>query len=91
MTVVGSIDRIDRLPSGGIEVIDHKTGRLWSQAGVEEKFQLSIHALACPCRDRPATPRSRGASRAKFPTDGRGWRRQERFENRVLTSVGLLL
>ena len=33
--------------SGGIEVIDYKTGRPWSQAGVEENLQLSIYALAC--------------------------------------------
>lgn len=43
----GSIDRIDRLPSGGIEVIDYKTGRVESQKGVDESLQLSIYALAC--------------------------------------------
>ncbi len=43
----GSIDRIDRLPSGGIEVIDYKTGRASSQKGVDESLQLSIYALAC--------------------------------------------
>jgi superfamily I DNA/RNA helicase/RecB family exonuclease len=43
----GQIDRIDRLPSGGIEVIDYKTGRLSSQKGVQESLQLSIYALAC--------------------------------------------
>ena len=41
------IDRIDRLPSGGIEVIDYKTGRVSSQKGVDESLQLSIYALAC--------------------------------------------
>ncbi len=45
--VSGSIDRIDRLPSGGIEVIDYKTGRVSSQKGVDESLQLSIYALAC--------------------------------------------
>ena len=35
--ITGSIDRIDRLPSGGIEVIDYKTGTVES----------SIYALAC--------------------------------------------
>ena len=45
--VHGSIDRIDRLPSGGIEVIDYKTGRPSSQKGVDESLQLSIYALAC--------------------------------------------
>ncbi len=43
----GMIDRIDRLPSGGIEVLDYKTGRPGSQKGVDENLQLSIYALAC--------------------------------------------
>ena len=47
MLVTGSIDRIDRLPSGGIEVIDYKTGKVSSQRGVDESLQLSIYALAC--------------------------------------------
>jgi DNA helicase-2/ATP-dependent DNA helicase PcrA len=44
---IGSIDRIDRLPSGGLEIIDYKTGRVSSQRSVEESLQLSIYALAC--------------------------------------------
>jgi RecB family exonuclease len=47
VVVRGSIDRIDRLASGGIEVIDYKTGRPSSQKGVDESLQLSIYALAC--------------------------------------------
>ena len=47
VVVTGSIDRIDRLPLGGIEVIDYKTGKLSSQKGVDESLQLSIYALAC--------------------------------------------
>ncbi len=43
----GFIDRIDRLPSGGIEVVDYKTGSMSSQKGVDESLQLSIYALAC--------------------------------------------
>ena len=46
-TFTGSIDRIDRLPSGGIEIIDYKTGRVSSQKSVHENLQLSIYALAC--------------------------------------------
>jgi DNA helicase-2/ATP-dependent DNA helicase PcrA len=46
-TFHGSIDRIDRLPSGGIEVIDYKTGNVTSQKNVAESLQLSIYALAC--------------------------------------------
>jgi superfamily I DNA/RNA helicase/RecB family exonuclease len=45
--VNGSIDRLDRLPSGRVEVIDYKTGRPSSQKGVDESLQLSIYALAC--------------------------------------------
>ncbi len=47
VVIYGKIDRIDRLPSGGIEVIDYKTGRVSSQKGVDESLQLSIYALAC--------------------------------------------
>jgi DNA helicase-2/ATP-dependent DNA helicase PcrA len=43
----GSIDRIDRLPGGGIEVIDYKTGKIGSQSGVDKNLQLTIYALAC--------------------------------------------
>ncbi len=42
----GSIDRVDRLPSGGVEILDYKTGRVSSQKSVEESLQLSIYALA---------------------------------------------
>ncbi len=45
--VGGQVDRIDRLPGGGIEVIDYKTGRESSQKSVDESLQLSIYALAC--------------------------------------------
>lgn len=47
VVIHGQIDRIDRLPSGGIEVIDYKTGRVSSQKGVDDSLQLSIYALAC--------------------------------------------
>jgi RecB family exonuclease len=43
----GQIDRIDRLPGGGIEVIDYKTGSPRSQKDVHENLQLTIYALAC--------------------------------------------
>jgi RecB family exonuclease len=47
VVIHGSIDRVDRLPEGGIELIDYKTGRISSQKGVDESLQLSIYALAC--------------------------------------------
>jgi DNA helicase-2/ATP-dependent DNA helicase PcrA len=46
-TVSGQIDRIDRLPSGKVEVIDYKTGRSSSQKDVDQSLQLSLYALAC--------------------------------------------
>ena len=45
--IYGEIDRIDRLPSGGIEVVDYKTGSPQSQKSVHENLQLTIYALAC--------------------------------------------
>ncbi len=45
--VSGTIDRIDRLADGGIEVIDYKTGRMTSQKDPGVNLQLSIYALAC--------------------------------------------
>ena len=47
VVITGQIDRIDRLPSGGIEVVDYKTGSTKSQKSVDESLQLSIYALAC--------------------------------------------
>jgi RecB family exonuclease len=47
VVVGGFIDRIDRLPSGGVELIDYKTGGLWAAADVESSLQLSIYALGC--------------------------------------------
>ncbi|MBA2719826.1 MAG: UvrD-helicase domain-containing protein [Chloroflexi bacterium] len=45
-TIHGQIDRVDRLPTGGIEIVDYKTGRIESQTGVDKSLQLSIYALA---------------------------------------------
>jgi len=47
VVVTGSINRIDCLLSGGIEVIDYKTGRMSSHKDVAESLQMSIYALAC--------------------------------------------
>jgi RecB family exonuclease len=40
--IVGGIDRIDRLPSGGVEILDYKTGNPGNQKTVAESLQLSI-------------------------------------------------
>lgn len=47
VVLTGSIDRVDRLPSDGIEIVDYKTGKEESQADVDRSLQLSIYALAC--------------------------------------------
>jgi putative RecB family exonuclease len=45
--VTGFIDRIDRLPSGAVELIDYKSGSATSPEQAERSLQLSIYALAC--------------------------------------------
>jgi len=45
-TVVGRIDRVDKLPSGEIAITDYKTGKPQSQEDADESLQLSIYALA---------------------------------------------
>jgi putative RecB family exonuclease len=47
VTVGGFVDRIDRLPSGAVELVDYKTGNAWSPEDVESSLQLSIYALGC--------------------------------------------
>jgi RecB family exonuclease len=45
--------------SGGIEVIDYKTGKGSSQSSVDQSLQLSIYALAC--RDAALGPMRDGS------------------------------
>jgi RecB family exonuclease len=47
IAVGGFIDRVDRLPSGGVELIDYKTGGAWAPEEVESSLQLSMYALGC--------------------------------------------
>lgn len=42
-----AIDLIDRLPSGGIDVIDYETGKVPNEADVDRSLPLSVYALAC--------------------------------------------
>ncbi|MGB7589109.1 MAG: ATP-dependent DNA helicase [Solirubrobacterales bacterium] len=44
--VRGRIDRVDRLPGGGYEVIDYKTGQRKSEADLESDLQLALYRLA---------------------------------------------
>jgi DNA helicase-2/ATP-dependent DNA helicase PcrA len=41
----GRVDRVDRLPGGGYELIDYKTGRPKSAAQLREDVQLSLYAV----------------------------------------------
>ena len=45
--VTGFIDRIDRLPSGAVELIDYKSGSATTPEQAASSLQLSIYALAC--------------------------------------------
>jgi putative RecB family exonuclease len=47
VVVTGFIDRIDRVRSGAVELIDYKTGSPWSPEDIESSLQLSIYALGC--------------------------------------------
>ena len=47
VVVSGFIDRIDRLPSRTVELIDYKTGHARAPEEAESSLQLSIYALAC--------------------------------------------
>jgi ATP-dependent helicase/nuclease subunit B len=45
VTLQGRFDRIDRLPDGGIAVVDYKTGKPPSTAAVREGFSLQLGLL----------------------------------------------
>ncbi|MBU6337072.1 MAG: DEAD/DEAH box helicase [Acidobacteria bacterium] len=45
-TLRGRVDRVDRLPDGGYELIDYKTGRPRPAEELREDVQLSLYALA---------------------------------------------
>jgi putative RecB family exonuclease len=47
VVIAGFIDRIDRLPSGAVELIDYKTGTPGPPEEAESSLQLSIYAVAC--------------------------------------------
>jgi len=46
ITVVGRIDRIDRLADESVAIIDYKTGKARDQESADESLQLSLYALA---------------------------------------------
>ncbi len=42
----GRVDRVDRLPDGGYELIDYKTGRPKSAEALRDDMQLALYAIA---------------------------------------------
>jgi DNA helicase-2/ATP-dependent DNA helicase PcrA len=44
-TLRGRVDRVDRLPHGGYELIDYKTGRPKSASQLREDVQLALYAV----------------------------------------------
>jgi RecB family exonuclease len=47
VAIAGYVDRIDRLASGGVALVDYKTGRAGGPLDAEASLQLSIYALGC--------------------------------------------
>jgi len=45
-TLRGRVDRVDRLPEGGYELLDYKTGRPKTPAQLRDDVQLAVYALA---------------------------------------------
>jgi DNA helicase-2/ATP-dependent DNA helicase PcrA len=43
--VRGRVDRVDRLPDGGYELIDYKTGRAKTETELREDLQLSLYQM----------------------------------------------
>lgn len=44
--VTGKIDRVNKLPDGGLEIVDYKTGNLPDEKKLRNSLQLSIYLLA---------------------------------------------
>jgi DNA helicase-2/ATP-dependent DNA helicase PcrA len=53
LRVIGSMDRVDALSDGGIEIIDYKTGAINSNSKSSYKFQLCLYALAASRINNP--------------------------------------
>lgn len=42
---IGKIDRIDKLPSGGVEIVDYKTGSAKEQGDIDKDEQLAFYTI----------------------------------------------
>ncbi len=51
--VIGTMDRVDALPDGSIEIMDYKTGAINSNQKSSYKFQLCLYALAATKINNP--------------------------------------
>jgi DNA helicase-2/ATP-dependent DNA helicase PcrA len=45
--LVGRMDQLHRLPGGGIELVEYKTGRPYTQREVDRSLQITLYAQAC--------------------------------------------
>jgi RecB family exonuclease len=45
--VVGRIDQIHRTPDRGMELVEYKTGRPWTQRDADRHLQITLYAKAC--------------------------------------------
>jgi DNA helicase II / ATP-dependent DNA helicase PcrA len=45
LSVIGRIDRLDRLQGNAVRVVDYKTGVPWDQKDADDSLQLSIYAM----------------------------------------------
>ena len=51
VTLYGRVDRIDRMPDGGLAIIDYKTGQAPAKKAVTEGFALQLGLLSLIARD----------------------------------------
>lgn len=53
LRVIGTMDRVDELPDGTIEIIDYKTGSINSSTKTSYLFQLGLYGLAVSKINKP--------------------------------------
>lgn len=53
LRIIGTIDRVDQLPDGTIEIIDYKTGTVNPRTKASYMFQLGLYGLAASRINKP--------------------------------------